>query len=264
MTHPSLQVPLRDLFAQVGPWSRRELRRMTGGVRGGEGSTWALEDRVELDSSWRPLQFRSVFLEARATLPPLILLDKPVGVLTSRVRERGVTTVFELLDDSAVDRVEPVGRLDLDSSGLLLLTADGRLIQRLTHPKRQIPRSYLASVEGEPDPEVVAGLREGSVTLRDGHRPHPRLLEPLGGGEWSITLTEGKYHEVRRMFAAAGAHVTALRRTGYARFTLHDLHGLPFRRLGDAELEALYHELGMPLPPLQPDVREVLVGPSEG
>lgn len=262
MSHDT-EVALRDIFARAGPWSRRELRRMQGGVRTAEG-TRALGDVVHLDGSWRPFQFRSVSVEARVTLPPLFLMDKPVGVLTSRAPEGGSPTVFDLLDDPAAPRVEPVGRLDLDSSGLLLLTADGRLIQRLTHPKREIPRTYLATVAGEPDPDVVAALRAGTFALRDGHHPHPRQLDPVGEGVWLVTLVEGKYHEVRRMFAAAGAHVTALRRTRFAAFNLDDLAGRPFRRLEDSEVEAVYAGLGLPFPPLELEVREADVGPSQG
>ena len=235
---------------------------MQGGVRGEAGTTYALDDRVPLDETWRPFAFRDVYLEARLTLPPLLLMDKPVGVVTSRVQEGGAATVFDVLDrhlplDPAPDRVEPVGRLDRDTSGLLLFTGDGRLIQRLTHPKREVPRSYEVEVEGDPDPQVMAGLREGTMALRDGHRPHPRELEPLGGGRWRVTLVEGKYHEVRRMFAAAGAQVVALRRIAHAGFTLDALGGHPVLRLPDPELRRFYEELGLPVPALEPEVREV-------
>lgn len=258
-----LEVALRDVFARGGPWSRRELRRMQGGVRTDRG-TRALAESVRLDGNWRGFEFRSVRVKARVILPPLLLMDKPVGVLTSRAKEGGASTVFDLLDDPAAHRVEPVGRLDLDSSGLLLLTADGRLIQRLTHPKREIPRTYVATVAGEPDPDVVAALRAGTFALRDGHRPHPHQFDPVGEGVWLVTLVEGKYHEVRRMFAAAGAHVTALRRTRFAGFTLDDLFGRPFRRLDEVDVEGVYMELGLPLPPLELEVREADVAPSEG
>ena len=235
---------------------------MQGGVRGANGTTHALEDSVPLDLDWRPFAFRDISLEARLTLPPFLLMDKPVGAITSRIREKGAPTVFDVLDqhlplDPAPERVEPVGRLDRESSGLLLFTADGRLIQRLTHPKREVPRSYEAEVEGDPDPQVVAGLREGTVVLRDGHRPHPRELEPLGGGLWRVTLVEGKYHEVRRMFAAAGAHVVTLRRTAHAGFTLDTLGGHPVLRLPDPELRRFYEALNFPVPDLGPEVREV-------
>jgi pseudouridine synthase len=258
-----VEVALRDIFARAGPWSRRELRRMQGGVRT-DGGTRALAESVQLDGNWRAFHFRSVSVEARVTLPPLLLMDKPVGVLTSRAKEGGASTVFDLLDDPAAHRVEPVGRLDLDSSGLLLLTADGRLIQRLTHPKREIPRTYLATVAGTPDPEVVAALRAGTFALKDGHRPHPHQLDAVGEGVWLVTLVEGKYHEVRRMFAAAGAHVTALRRTRFAGFHLDDLSGRRFRRLEESEVEAVYAGLGLPLPPLELEVRERNRAPSEG
>jgi len=220
----------------------------------------SLVDHVELGGRWEAFVFQGVELEARATLPPLLLLDKSEGGVTSRVREAGAPTVFDALEDEGfgplVARVEPIGRLDRDTSGLLLLTGDGRLIQRLTHPKRAVERTYFAEVDGEPDPEIVDRIRAGAFALRDGHTPHPTRLVSEGSG-WTITLTEGKYHEVRRIFAAAGAPVVALRRTGFAGFRLEDLKGQKVRRLEEEELSALYASLGVSLPPLELEVRNV-------
>lgn len=263
MPPPTLQVALRDLFGRIGPWSRRQLRRMKGAVEGGTGLL-SLDDRVTIDGAWSRYRFRGVHLEARAVLPPLILLDKPVGVVTSRVQEGGASTVFEVLDDPAIDRVQPVGRLDRESSGLLLLTADGRLIQRLTHPRREVPRSYQATVEGAPDPLTLEALRRGEFELRDGHRPRPQQLDPADDGSWQVSLVEGKYHEVRRIFGAAGARVTALRRTRFWEFTLDDLQGRRHRRLDHTETIGVYTRLGLDVPPAEMEVREVLRGASEG
>jgi pseudouridine synthase len=232
---------------------------MTGVVETSAGPRSLVED-VELGGRWERFDFQGVVLEARATLPPLLLLDKPEGVVTSRKREAGAPTVFDTLHDAGlghlVARVEPVGRLDRDTSGLLLLTADGRLIQRLTHPKRAVERTYHAEVEGVPDPDTVARLRAGDFALRDGHTPHPTRLEPEGAG-WTITLTEGKYHEVRRIFAAAGAPVVTLRRTGFAGFGVDDLGGARVTRLEEDALTRLYEALGVSLPPLELEVRHV-------
>ena len=258
-----LSVRLRDILAASGRWPRRQLRRMDGDVSTTDGPE-SLSTRVTLGRDWRQFRFRSVTVEARASLPPLILMDKPAGVLTSRVREHGAPTVFDNLDPFLAERVEPVGRLDRETTGLLLLTGDGRLIQRLTHPKRAVPRSYDVTVEGAPDPEVIQGLRMGTVALRDGHLPTPQALEPLEGDRWLVTLTEGKYHEVRRMFAAAGARVLELRRTSFGPFDIADLRGQPVRRLEEGELIATCLELGLSLPNSVLEVREVADASPEG
>jgi len=256
-------VRLRDILAASGWWPRRQLRRMTGDVITPDGPG-SLATRVTLGREWRAFRFRSVTVEARATLPPLVLMDKLPGVLTSRVREHGAPTVFDILDPALAERVEPVGRLDRETTGLLLLTGDGRLIQRLTHPKRAVPRSYLVTVEGVPDPDVIQGLLRGTVALRDGHLPSPRALEPVDGERWLVTLTEGKYHEVRRIFAATGARVLALRRTSFGPFDLGDLRGQPVRRLDEEELIATCQELGLSLPDSILEVREVADASPKG
>jgi 16S rRNA pseudouridine516 synthase len=150
-----------------------------------------------------------------------------------------------------------VGRLDKETTGLLLLVAHGQLIQRLTHPKRAVARTYLATLDSPPDPVAVQSLRSGELELKDGHRPHPQDLEALTDTRWSVTLTEGKYHEVRRIFAAAGSHVHALQRIGFAGFSLDDLGGLPLRRLEETEVDAAYRRFGVAVPETEVEVREV-------
>ena len=224
----------------------------------------ALDDAVDLGGTWTRFHFGPVVLEARATLPPIVLLDKPLGAVTSRVPDGGAPTVFDFLDPALAEAVQPVGRLDRDSSGLLLLVGDGRLIQHLGHPKRAIPRTYLVSVAEEPGAEAVEALRHGEIVLADGHRPRPRKVERTDEGSWTVTLTEGKYHEVRRMFAAAGTRVSALRRTDFAGLTLDDLQGTPWRRLAEEEVRAAYARFGVPLPEAVFEVREVNDGNAQG
>lgn len=252
---PPVEVSIRTLLARAGRWPRSELRRARGTIRW-EGIDHPLTGRVLLDGRWSRLEFREVELEARLALPPVFLMDKPEGVITSRVPEHGAPTVFEALTPEAARRVEPVGRLDRNSSGLLLLAGDGALIQRLTHPKWEVPRSYRVEVRTEPDPEVIRRLRAGDFELRDGHRPRPVELAPIATGQWEVTLSEGKYHEVRRMFGAAGSRVVALRRTRFACFTLEDLRGRPVRRLEEEEVLALYASLPLPHPTPEPEIRE--------
>jgi 16S rRNA pseudouridine516 synthase len=230
---------------------------MMARVHVGNEGTLPLSASVMLDADWTRLRLRATTIEARLTLPPILLLDKPAGVVTSRVGEQGAPTVFDGLPPELAARLQPVGRLDKETTGLLLLVADGQLIQRLAHPKRAVPRTYIATLDSPPDPAAVEKLRAGELDLKDGHRPHPETLERLSDGRWSVTLTEGKYHEVRRLFAAAGSHVHELQRIGFAGFSLDDLGGLPLRRLEETEVSEAYRRLAMAEPETEVEVREV-------
>ena len=157
-----------------------------------------------------------------------VLLNKPAGVVTA-LRDPVHRTAYELLRTAPLHgELRPVGRLDLDTTGLLLWTTDGAWVQRLTHPKRQVPRTYQAAL-ARPHQPLPA-----SLTLEDGHQPrieslaalarsnlHPSLLVPPESAAFaSITLVGGAYHEVRRIFAALGSHVLALSRVGFGKLTL--------------------------------------------
>jgi 16S rRNA pseudouridine516 synthase len=154
----------------------------------------------------------------------LILLHKPVGVVTA-LRDARHPTAHALLREAPLfGELRPVGRLDLDTSGLLLWTTEGALIQRLTHPKRQVPRTYQAALACD---FTRPGAEE--LVLEDGHRPAITHLAPLARAEAhpalrvstdtralaSITIVGGAYHEVRRIFAALGSHVLGLCRTEF-------------------------------------------------
>jgi len=158
----------------------------------------------------------------------LLLQHKPAGVVTA-LRDARHPTAFGLLDGAPLaSLLRPVGRLDLDTTGLLLWTTEGALIQRLTHPKRQVARTYQAALAG-PFAPPPPGL-----TLEDGHRPeivelvemtraaaHPGLAVPEGAAVLAtITIVGGAYHEVRRIFAALGSHVLGLCRVRFGPFEL--------------------------------------------
>ena len=158
----------------------------------------------------------------------VVLQHKPVGVVTA-LRDARHPTAYALLEDAPLfGELRAVGRLDLATSGLLLWTTDGALIQRLTHPKRRVPRTYQAALAG---PFRAA---PPDLTLEDGHRPeiaaltelplgaaHPGLI--IGPGATTlarITIIGGAYHEVRRIFAALGSHVLGLCRVSFGAYTL--------------------------------------------
>jgi 23S rRNA pseudouridine2605 synthase len=144
-------------------------------------------------------------------------VNKPLGVLSTARDTHGRGTVLDLLAESKL-RLYPVGRLDADSSGLILLTNDGELANRLTHPSFQVPKTYLATLAGAPVGErALAALRDG-VELEDG-RTAPALVRRARSGRRSqevieLTIREGRNRQVRRMCAAVGHPVTALERIG--------------------------------------------------
>ena len=139
------------------------------------------------------------------------MLDKPVGVLTA-TRDGRQKTVLDLLPP-ALKRLGlfPVGRLDKDTSGLLLLTNDGDFAHRVISPKFCVEKLYYAKVDGALSAEDAAAFKQGLI-LRDGARCLPAALEILGEGACLVKVREGKYHQVRRMLASRGAPVLELRR----------------------------------------------------
>lgn len=139
------------------------------------------------------------------------MLDKPLGLITAS-EDREAATVLDLLPPAIRKQgVFPVGRLDKDTSGLLLITDDGDYAHRVISPGNHVDKIYLAEVEGQLLPETVGRFREG-IVLRDGTRCLPAGLEILEDRKCLVTVREGKYHQVRRMLAAAGTPVLSLRR----------------------------------------------------
>jgi 23S rRNA pseudouridine2605 synthase len=164
-------------------------------------------------------------------------LHKPVGVLSTARDTHGRPTVVQLVPAGGL-RLYPVGRLDADTSGLILLTNDGELANRLTHPRYEVPKTYRARLAGGPlDARALRALREG-VELEDGLTA-PARVRRLGGDEIELTIHEGRNRQVRRMCAAVGHPVTALRRVAFGSLRLGDLPSGAHRRLSAAEVERL-------------------------
>lgn len=171
----------------------------------------------------------------------VLLLNKPAGYVTA-TEDAKQKTVMELLPAQyrAMD-VNPVGRLDKDTEGLLLFTNDGDLLHRLISPKKQVQKVYYARHEGTAAAEDVQAFRQG-LTLGDGTVCLPAQLESLGSGESRITVCEGKYHQVRRMMASRGMTVTYLERQQEGGLALGDLPRGSVRELTEAEIAALAGE----------------------
>jgi 23S rRNA pseudouridine2605 synthase len=162
-------------------------------------------------------------------------VNKPAGVV-STAREPGERrAVVELVDSSA--RLYPVGRLDADSTGLLLLTNDGALANRLTHPRYEVAKTYRAQLAKPPGERELARLREG-VELEDGPTA-PAEVRSVKDREIEIVLREGRNRQVRRMVEAVGNRVVALQRIGFGPLRLGRLHEGQARRLSEDEVEVL-------------------------
>jgi 23S rRNA pseudouridine2605 synthase len=171
-----------------------------------------------------------------------VLLHKPAGVLTTARDPQGRPTVVELVPDEP--RVVPVGRLDADTTGALVLTNDGGLAHRLAHPRYGVEKTYVAEVEGTPDEAALQRLRDG-VELDDGPTA-PARARRLGPGRVELVLHEGRKHQVKRMLAAVGHPVTRLHRSAYAGLTLDGLDPGECRELEAAEVESLRLTVNVP------------------
>jgi 23S rRNA pseudouridine2605 synthase len=226
---------LNAYLARAGIASRRKADELikAGRVRvngdpGQLNAFVAARDRVEVDG--RPVE-----------LQPLayVLLHKPAGVVTTVRDPQGRPTVVELVEHPA--RVVPVGRLDADTTGALLLTNDGDLAHRLAHPRYEVEKVYEADVEGEPSNEALDRLRAG-VELDDGPAA-PARVRRLAPERVEVAVHEGRKHQVKRMLAAVGHPVTRLHRSHYAGLGLNGLAPGEWRELERIELENL-HEAG--------------------
>jgi len=164
-----------------------------------------------------------------------VLLHKPAGVVTTARDPQGRRTVVDLVDHPV--RVVPVGRLDADTTGALLLTNDGDLAHRLAHPRYEVDKVYEVEVEGELDDAALARLREG-VDLDDG-RTAPAQARHLGPTTLELAVHEGRKHQVKRMLAAVGHPVTRLHRSRYAGLDLEGLEPGAWRELESSEVELL-------------------------
>ena len=231
---------LNAYLARVGVASRRgadeliKAGRVTVNGEPGQLNTFVQSrDRVELDGEQVELQ-------------PLtyVLLHKPAGAVTTARDPHGRRTVLDLIDHSA--RVVPVGRLDADTTGALLLTNDGELAHRLAHPRYEVEKVYEAEVEGDPSDEALEQLRTG-IELDDGPTS-PAQARRLGPGLVELSIHEGRKHQVKRMLAAVGHPVTRLHRSRYAGLTLEGLELGQWRELEPSEVARLRSKPPSPRP----------------
>lgn len=234
---------LDKVIANRGAASRREVKTL---VRQGrvlvDGIPAAAAD-MKVDAAAAVITVDGVALESERHV--YLLLHKPAGVLTA-TEDKRQPTVLDLIPQEMRRRdLAPVGRLDKDTEGLLLLTDDGELTHRLLSPKYHVDKVYYARVEGVPDAADAAAFAEG-LLLGDGLQCLPAKLEPLGGGECLVTLREGKFHQVKRMLASRGKSVRYLKRLSMGPLCLEDtLAPGQCRKLRPEELAAVRKECGM-------------------
>ena len=196
--------------------------------------TVAIDPNRKIDPDAQEIRLDGEVVGGRRRL--VLMLHKPAGYVTA-TEDAVERTVMELLP-AAYCQTKPVGRLDKETEGLLLFTNDGDLLHRLISPRKQVSKVYYAEHEGEAGQEDVEAFRLG-LTLRDGTRCLPAVLEPMGPGKSRITICEGKYHQVRRMMASRGMTVLYLRREQEGPLSLGDLPKGRVRELSDEEINSL-------------------------
>ncbi|MCH5461357.1 rRNA pseudouridine synthase [Lactobacillus sp. LC28-10] len=231
---------LQKVMAHAGVASRRSSEKLitSGHVKVNGKTVTELgvkvgkHDRVTVDEM--PIQ---------TEMPIYILMNKPRQVVSTVSDDKHRKTVIDLLDDEIKERVYPVGRLDYDTTGLLLLTNDGELANQLTHPKYEVDKTYVAKVQGIPTNEELKNLRQG-VSL-DGKKTSPARSKVLSSDDKrktaivSLTIHEGKNHQVKKMLQAVGHPVMKLKRETYAFLTLKGVQPGEFRELNPEEVKEL-------------------------
>jgi 23S rRNA pseudouridine2605 synthase len=229
---------LNAFLARAGVASRRSAdelikagRVSVNGEAGQLNTVVGAYDRVEVDGK-----------EVARQRLAYVLLHKPAGVVTTARDPQGRPTVVERV--AAEPRVVPVGRLDADTTGALLLTNDGPLAHRLAHPRYGVEKTYVADVEGDPAADALQRLRDG-VDLEDG-RTAPAGARRIAPGRVELVLHEGRKHQVKRMLAAVGHPVVRLHRRAYAGLTLEGLGPGDSRELEPAEVAGLRSAVNAP------------------
>lgn len=231
---------LQKIIAEAGLASRRGAERLIAEGRVTVGGRVADQPGLKVDPS------KAVIAVDGRPLPPpqrlqYYMFHKPAGCLTTLSDPRGRPTIRPFLEDLPT-RVFPVGRLDMDVEGLLILTNDGELAKKLMHPSFQVPKVYRVKVAGRPDADDLEKLRSGRLML--GSRPAApagaELIKEAEDRAWLLlTLTEGRHHQVKRMCSAVGHPVLKLKRVSYAGLELGRLPREMIRHLTAAEILAL-------------------------
>ena len=227
---------LQKLIARAGICSRREAEKIISAGRVTVDGKIITEPGTKADPSKNKIRVDGKLLTFGAE-KIYLLLNKPRGYVSTVKDERGRKTVLALLGENFSERVYPVGRLDLNSEGLLILTNDGDLTNSLIHPRYEVSKTYRAKISGDLTEEKLDKLRAG-IELDDGLTA-PAEIYLLEKNLVEVTIHEGRNRQVRRMFAAIGCDVKRLRRIKFAGLTLDGLKVGQFRELTAAEVARL-------------------------
>ena len=221
---------LQKILSGAGVCSRRKAEEyLTAGRIKVNGITASLGDKADPERDVVEVDGTAVTSPAAHTY---IMLHKPRGVVTTMSDEKGRPTVAELVRDCPA-RVWPVGRLDMDSEGLLLLTDDGELTHRLTHPSHRVEKEYLVKVRGDAA-QALSLLRAPMVI--DGEDMETDRVELTGKNTLTMVIRQGKNRQIRRMCAAAGLEVLRLKRVREGGLRLHDLQAGCWKLLTNEEI----------------------------
>lgn len=228
------------MLANLGFGSRKEVKQIlkSGAVKVNNEVSKDAKQHIDTDND--VVTVHGEVVEYRQYI--YLMMNKPPGVIsaTEDTRDETVLDLLELGD--AVYEPFPVGRLDKDTEGLLLLTNDGQLAHQLLSPKKHVPKMYYAVIDGVVTEEDVEAFKEG-VTLDDGYFTKPAELTILKSGirsEIELTITEGKFHQVKRMFQAVGKRVVYLKRMTMGPLKLdEELELGEYRELSEEEIEQL-------------------------
>ncbi|NHM33109.1 pseudouridine synthase [Neobacillus terrae] len=231
---------LDKLLSNLGFGSRKEVKQLlkSGSVKVND--TVVKDAKMHVDPVNEIVTLNGERIEYREFV--YLMMNKPPGVLSATEDTRDETVIDLLQIEDQVYNPFPVGRLDKDTEGLLVITNDGQLSHRLLSPKKHVPKTYFAVIEGEVTERDIDAFKKG-VTLEDGYLTKPGELKILKSGITSdieLTITEGKFHQVKRMFEAVGKRVVYLKRLSMGPLLLDETLELgEYRELTDEEVQML-------------------------
>ncbi len=226
---------LTDLTALSRSEAKKAIRLgrvIVNGIKAADPDLKIMEGSDKVSFDGKPLEYRRL---------NYYMLNKPAGVV-SATKDPDCRTVIDLFEPELRRNIFPVGRLDKDTTGLLIVTDDGELGHHLTSPRHGVSKKYLAGIKAPLTESDIAALSEG-VDIGSGERSAPAVIEPLSDLSVYITVTEGKYHEVKRMLLAVGNEVLTLKRVSMGPITLDpQLKEGEYRRLSDSEIDLLHED----------------------